>query len=95
MRRFDEDTVLKVIPNLNPLRPTFLLDYPAPMASLARLKPGNSRVAERVKLFVGGLELCNAYSELTNQPEQQLRSWKKSNKSNDGNTVSRRCRRKP
>jgi len=32
---FDEDMVLKVIPNLNPLRPTFLLDYPAPMASLA------------------------------------------------------------
>jgi elongation factor P--(R)-beta-lysine ligase len=73
VRRFDEDTVLKVIPNLNPLRPTFLLDYPAPMASLARLKPGNSRVAERVELFIGGLELCNAYSELTNQPEQRLR----------------------
>jgi len=73
VRRFDEDTVLKVIPNLNPLRPTFLLDYPAPMASLARLKPGNSRFAERVELFIGGLELCNAYSELTNQPEQQLR----------------------
>jgi lysyl-tRNA synthetase class 2 len=73
VRRFDEDTVLKVIPNLNPLRPTFLLDYPAPMASLARLKPGNSRVAERVELFIGGLELCNAYSELNNQPEQAMR----------------------
>ena len=73
IRRFDEDTVLKVIPNLNPLRPTFLLDYPAPMASLARLKPGNSRVAERVELFIGGLELCNAYSELNNQKEQEMR----------------------
>jgi lysyl-tRNA synthetase class 2 len=73
VRRFDEDTVLKVIPNLNPLRPTFLLDYPAPMASLARLKPGNTRVAERVELFIGGLELCNAYSELNNQKEQELR----------------------
>jgi len=39
IRRFDEDTVLKVIPNLKPNRPTFLVDYPAPMASLARLKP--------------------------------------------------------
>ena len=38
VRRFDEDMVLKVIPNLNPYRPTFLVDYPAPMASLARLK---------------------------------------------------------
>ncbi len=73
VRRFDEDTVLKVIPGLNPLRPTFLLDYPAPMASLARLKPGNTRVAERVELFIGGLELCNAYSELNNQKEQELR----------------------
>jgi lysyl-tRNA synthetase class 2 len=73
VRRFDEDTVLKVIPNLNPLRPAFLLDYPAPMASLARLKPGNTRVAERVELFIGGLELCNAYSELNNQKEQEMR----------------------
>jgi lysyl-tRNA synthetase class 2 len=73
VRRFDEDTVLKVIPNLNPLRPTFLLDYPAPMASLARLKPDNPRVAERFELIIGGLELCNAYSELNNQKEQELR----------------------
>ena len=73
VRRFDEDMVLKVIPNFNPLRPIFLLDYPAPMASLARLKPGNTRVAERVELFIGGLELCNAYSELNNQKEQEMR----------------------
>ena len=65
--------VLKVIPNFNPLRPIFLVDYPAQMASLARLKPGNSRVAERVELFIGGLELCNAYSELNNQKEQEMR----------------------
>jgi lysyl-tRNA synthetase class 2 len=43
------------------------------MASLARLKPGNTRVAERVELFIGGLELCNAYSELNNQKEQEMR----------------------
>ena len=72
-RRFDEDTVLKVVPNLNPHRPAFLIDYPAPMASLARLKPGNPRVAERVELFIGGLELANAYSELINQKEQEIR----------------------
>jgi lysyl-tRNA synthetase class 2 len=43
------------------------------MASLARLKPDNTRVAERVELFIGGLELCNAYSELNNQKEQEMR----------------------
>ena len=72
-KRFDEDLVFKIIPNLNPHRPTFLLDYPAPMASLARLKPGNPRVAERFELFIGGLELANAYSELVKQKEQELR----------------------
>ncbi len=73
VKQFDEDTVLKVIPNLNPLRPTFLMDYPAPMASLARLKPQNPHVAERFELFIGGLELANAYSELINQKEQEMR----------------------
>jgi lysyl-tRNA synthetase class 2 len=73
VRRFDEDTVLKVLPNLNLHRPTFLVDYPAPMASLARLKPGNRQVAERVELFIGGLELANAYSELIDQKEQEIR----------------------
>ena len=72
-RRFDEDMVLKVIPNLNPHYPTFLVDYPAPMASLARLKPDKPRVAERFELFIGGLELANAYSELVNQKEQKAR----------------------
>jgi lysyl-tRNA synthetase class 2 len=73
IRRFDEDTVLKVIPNLDPHHPTYLVDYPAPMASLARLKPNNPRVAERCELFIGGLELANGYSELINQKEQALR----------------------
>ena len=78
-RRFDEDTVLKVIPNLNPLRPIFLVDYPASMASLARLKPGNPNVAERFELFIGGLELANAYSELVNAKEQETRFRKEIN----------------
>jgi len=73
LRRFDDDTVLKVIPGLNAHRPTFLVDYPAPMASLARLKPGSPHVAERFELFIGGLELANAYSELNNQNEQRMR----------------------
>jgi len=72
-RRFDEDTVLKVIPNLDQHRPVFLVDYPSPMASLARLKPGNPQVAERAEVFIGGLELINAYSELINPQEQAMR----------------------
>jgi lysyl-tRNA synthetase class 2 len=68
--RFDEDMVTKVIPHLNPHRPTIMLDYPAPMASLARLKRDEPSVAERAEVFIGGLELANAYSELTDAKEQ-------------------------
>ena len=50
------------------------MDYPAPMASLARLKPRNSRVAERAEIFIGGLEIANAYSELID-PEEQARRF--------------------
>lgn len=71
--RFDEDAILKVIPGLDRNRPVFLVDYPAPMASLARLKPGDPRVAERAEVFIGGLELVNAYSELADPEEQESR----------------------
>ncbi|HLT31237.1 MAG TPA: EF-P lysine aminoacylase EpmA [Myxococcaceae bacterium] len=54
-------------------RPTFLTEYPASMASLARLKPGNPSVAERVELYANGLELANGYSELVDAAEQRAR----------------------
>ncbi len=54
-------------------RPIFLVDYPAPFASLARLKPGDPRVAERFELYVAGIELCNGFGELTDPAEQRTR----------------------
>ena len=71
--RFDTDFVTKVLPSFSPHLPTVLIDYPASMASLARLKPGNPLVAERAEVFIGGLELANAYSELTDVKEQEQR----------------------
>ncbi|MDP2932441.1 MAG: EF-P lysine aminoacylase EpmA [Chloroflexota bacterium] len=71
--RFDTDLVTKVIPGFAPDRPTVLLDYPAPMASLSRLKLGEPQVAERAEVFIGGLELANAYSELADAREQERR----------------------
>jgi lysyl-tRNA synthetase class 2 len=71
--RFDTDFVTKVIPSFSPRRPTVLIDYPAAVASLARLKPGNPLVAERAEVFIGGLELANAYTELTDPTEQENR----------------------
>jgi lysyl-tRNA synthetase class 2 len=73
VRRFDMDMVTKIIPALDPHRPTIMFDYPVTMASLARVKPGEPRVAERAEIFIGGLELANAYSELTNAKEQSER----------------------
>ena len=71
--RFDIDLVSKVIPSFPPQRPIVLLDYPAAMASLARLKPDEPNVAERAEVFIGGLELANAYSELRDSEEQERR----------------------
>ena len=70
--RFDFDMATKIEPNL-PEGPLFLMDYPAPAASLARLKADDSRVAERWELYVDGLELANAFTELTDPVEQRRR----------------------
>jgi lysyl-tRNA synthetase class 2 len=71
--RFDTDFITRVLPAFSPHRPTVLMDYPAGMASLARLKPGEPALAERAEVFIGGLELANAYSELTDAAEQERR----------------------
>ncbi|MBX7096466.1 MAG: EF-P lysine aminoacylase GenX [Myxococcaceae bacterium] len=63
----------KVEGTLGRERPTFLCEYPASMASLARLKPADPTVAERVELYVGGVELANGFSELTDATEQRRR----------------------
>jgi lysyl-tRNA synthetase class 2 len=70
---FDEIMVEKIEPNLIQNRPVFLYDYPACRAALARLKPQDSRFAERFELYIGGLEICNAFSELTDPIEQRER----------------------
>jgi lysyl-tRNA synthetase class 2 len=54
-------------------RPVILRDYPRSMAALARLKDADPRYAERFEAYCGGLELCNAYSELTDAVEQRRR----------------------
>jgi lysyl-tRNA synthetase class 2 len=54
-------------------RPLFLWKYPANQAALARLSPEDSDLAERFELYVGGVELCNGYDELTDASEQRAR----------------------
>jgi lysyl-tRNA synthetase class 2 len=62
-----------VEPRLGRERPTFLTDWPASMAALARLKQDDPRWAERFELYAGGLELANGFSELTDAAEQRRR----------------------
>ena len=54
-------------------RPVILYDYPRSMAALARLKSENGRLAERFEVYCCGLELGNAFSELTDAKEQRRR----------------------
>jgi lysyl-tRNA synthetase class 2 len=64
---------LVVGPKLGRDRPTFLCDYPASQAALARLKPGSPAVAARFELYVDGLELANGFHELASESEQRRR----------------------
>jgi lysyl-tRNA synthetase class 2 len=63
----------RVEPGLGRERPTYLTEYPAAMASLARLKESDPSVAERFELYAHGLELANGFSELTDAVEQRRR----------------------
>jgi lysyl-tRNA synthetase class 2 len=53
--------------------PTFLVDFPIEISPLAKPRRGEPRLAERFELFIGGMEIANAYSELNDPIEQRRR----------------------
>ncbi len=71
--RFDLDLINKVEPALPRDRGVVLIDYPIEVAALAKPHPDDPRVAQRWELYMGGLELANAFSELTDAAEQRRR----------------------
>ena len=71
--KFDEIMVEYIEPRLGIDRPTFIYDYPAKLAALAKIKMNDPTVAERFELYIGGLELANGFSELTDANEQRQR----------------------
>jgi lysyl-tRNA synthetase class 2 len=62
-----------VAPGFDPRALTFLYDYPASQAALARLKGSSPPVAARFEAFAGGIELANGFHELTDAGEQRRR----------------------
>jgi len=71
---FDEILTSKIEPALEKFKtPVILKDYPLQLASLARISQDDPEFAERFELYVGGLELANGFSELTDPQEQRLR----------------------
>jgi elongation factor P--(R)-beta-lysine ligase len=75
----DRDTLLDALmgivigPTLGQDRLTFVVDYPASQAALARLLPGTPARAARFEAYARGLELCNGFHELTDAAEQRRR----------------------
>ncbi len=63
----------RIEPHLGQARPTFLTHWPAAQAALARRDPADPRVALRFELFACGIELANAFEELTDPAEQRAR----------------------
>jgi lysyl-tRNA synthetase class 2 len=72
--RFDIDLVEKVEPAIKAIGgPVVLMDYPVEAAALSRRKKDHPLLAERWELYIDGIELANAYSELTDPVEQRER----------------------
>ena len=71
--KFDETLVDYIEPRLGIDRPTFLYDYPAKLASLAKLKKSDPSISERFELYIRGLEIANGFSELNDAAEQRRR----------------------
>lgn len=72
-RRFDLDLAEKVEPRLPRNVPVVLKDYPVHHAALAAVSSHDPRAAERWELYLGGMEIANAYTELTDPGEHRRR----------------------
>jgi lysyl-tRNA synthetase class 2 len=53
--------------------PVFIIDYPRELSPLSKSRPDNPQIVERFELYIGGMEIANAYSELNDPVEQRKR----------------------
>ena len=75
--KLTRSSVMKIVEDVleedETMKPIFLTDYFAFLSPLAKTKKDNPLIAERFELFIGGLEVGNAYSELNDPQEQRSR----------------------
>jgi lysyl-tRNA synthetase class 2 len=55
------------------IQPTIIYDYPRDVSPLSKSSPDNPAIVERFEAFVGGMEICNAFTELNDPQDQQAR----------------------
>ncbi len=67
------DSLLSTYVEPHLIQPTFLIDYPLDISPLAKMKPGTNDTVERFEGFIGGMEICNAFSELNDPEDQEAR----------------------
>jgi lysyl-tRNA synthetase class 2 len=67
-----DDLISKFVePNL--IQPTFVYDYPRDISPLAKARPDDPETVERFEGFIGGMEICNAFTELNDPLDQEQR----------------------
>ncbi len=67
------DALLSTYLEPNLIQPTFLYNYPRDISPLAKSIPGDPQTVERFEGFIGGMELCNAFTELNDPLDQEAR----------------------